>query len=74
MVSRCACALFMEWRVYMPEKQNVEWKEKWKDEYLKWICDFANTQGGTIYIGKNDNGDIVGIENAKNCLKICRIK
>ncbi len=47
----------------MPEKQNVEWKERWKDEYLKWICGFANAQGGTIYIGKNDNGEVVGINN-----------
>ncbi len=37
----------------MLEKQNVEWKQKWKDEYLQWICGFANAQGGTIYIGKN---------------------
>lgn len=53
----------------MPEKQNVEWKEKWKDEYLKWICGFANAQGGTIYIGKNDNGEVVGIDNAKKLLE-----
>lgn len=58
----------------MPEKQNVEWKEKWKDEYLKWICGFANAQGGTIYIGKNDDGEVVGIENSKNYWKIYRIK
>lgn len=29
----------------MPEKQNVEWKAIWKDEYLQWICGFANAQG-----------------------------
>ena len=34
------------------EKQNIEWKETWKEDYLKWICGFANTQGGKIYIGK----------------------
>ncbi|MCX4338421.1 MAG: hypothetical protein OSJ72_02135 [Lachnospiraceae bacterium] len=33
------------------ESQNIEWKESWRDEYLKWICGFANTQGGKIYIG-----------------------
>lgn len=53
----------------MPEKQNVEWKEKWKDEYLKWICGFANAQGGTIYIGKNDAGEVVGVNNAKKLLE-----
>ena len=53
----------------MPEKQDVEWKEKWKDEYLKWICGFANAQGGTIYIGKNDAGEVVGVNNAKKLLE-----
>ena len=23
------------------ESQNVEFKETWRDEYLKWICGFA---------------------------------
>lgn len=26
----------------MPENQNIEWKAKWKDDYLEWICGFAN--------------------------------
>ncbi len=30
----------------MQESQNIEWKEIWKDEYLKWICGFANAEGG----------------------------
>ena len=30
----------------MPENQNIEWKESWRDNYLKWICGFANSQGG----------------------------
>lgn len=24
------------------ESQNIEFKESWRDEYLKWICGFAN--------------------------------
>lgn len=24
----------------MIENQNIEWKESWRDEYLKWICGF----------------------------------
>jgi hypothetical protein len=38
------------------ESQNTEWKESWRDEYLKWICGFANAQGGVLFIGKNDKG------------------
>lgn len=53
----------------MPEKQNVEWKAIWKDEYLQWICGFANAQGGTLYIGKDDNGNPVGLKNAKKLLE-----
>lgn len=52
----------------MQEKQNIEWKESWRDEYLKWICGFANAQGGKIYIGKNDKGKVVGIDNAKRLM------
>ena len=40
----------------MSENQNIEWKESWRDEYLKWICGFANAQGGKIYIGKREIG------------------
>ncbi len=52
----------------MQENQNVEWKEIWKDEYLKWICGFANASGGKIFIGKNDKGKIVGVKNPKKLL------
>ena len=27
-------------------RQTVEFKQSWHDEYLKWICGFANAQGG----------------------------
>lgn len=53
----------------MPEKQNIEWKAKWKDEYLEWICGFANAQGGKIYIGCNDDGAIVGLSNTRKLLE-----
>lgn len=51
------------------EDQNTEWKESWHDEYLKWICGFANAQGGRIFIGKNDNGVVKGLDNAKRLLE-----
>jgi ATP-dependent DNA helicase RecG len=53
----------------MPENQNIEWKESWKDEYLKWICGFANASGGKIIIGKNDSGKIVGLKESKKLLE-----
>ena len=53
----------------MKEHQTVEWKQSWRDEYLKWICGFANAQGGTLVIGKNDNGEVVGLTNAAKLLE-----
>ena len=53
----------------MPEKQNIEWKSRWKDEYLEWICGFANAQGGRIYIGCDDNGNIRGLDNPHKLLE-----
>ena len=51
------------------ESHNIEWKQIWRDEYLKWICGFANAQGGRIYIGKDDAGEIVGLRNSKKLLE-----
>ena len=53
----------------MAESQNIEWKESWRDEYLKWICGFANAQGGKIYIGTNDNGTVIGVQDSKKLLE-----
>ena len=53
----------------MTERQNIEWKEIWKDDYLAWICGFANAQGGKLYIGMNDSGEVVGVKNAKKLLE-----
>ena len=52
----------------MAESQVVEYKESWKDEYLKWICGFANAQGGRIYIGINDKGEVIGVKDIKKLL------
>lgn len=53
----------------MPENQSIEYKQTWQDEYLKWICGFANAKGGKIYIGKDDNGNVVGVAKAKKLLE-----
>lgn len=53
----------------MPESQNIEYKESWRDEYLKWVCGFANAQGGAIYIGIRDDGTVAGVANGKQLLE-----
>lgn len=52
----------------MPEQQNIEYKQSWHDDYLKWVCGFANAQGGLIFIGKDDNGNVVGIDDYKKLM------
>jgi len=53
----------------MSESQNIEYKSTWRDEYLKWICGFANANGGTIFIGKDDDGKDIGVADAKKLLE-----
>ena len=51
------------------ESQTVEYKQSWKDDYLKWVCGFANAQGGTLYIGIDDNGNVCDLKDAKKLMK-----
>ncbi|MCK9401518.1 MAG: ATP-binding protein [Bacteroidales bacterium] len=51
------------------ESQQVEFKLIWKDEYLKQLCGFANSQGGSMYFGVNDHGKVVGLQNTKRLLE-----
>jgi ATP-dependent DNA helicase RecG len=51
------------------ESQNIEWKSSWHSDYLKWICGFANAKGGTIYIGKDDDGIPIGLADSKQLLE-----
>ena len=53
----------------MPEQQNIEYKSSWHDDYLKWVCGFANAQGGKIYIGMNDAATVVGLPDQKTLME-----
>lgn len=52
----------------MPEQQNIEYKSSWHDDYLKWVCGFANAQGSVIFIGKDDNGQVLGVDDYKRLM------
>lgn len=45
------------------EGLNIEYKRDYIDEIKKTVIAFANTSGGKVYIGIDDNGDIIGIQN-----------
>jgi hypothetical protein len=51
------------------ETQTIEFKQSWHDEYLKWICGYANAQGGKLVIGVDDSGKAVGVANAKKLME-----
>lgn len=53
----------------MKESQTTEWKESWRDEYLRWLCGFANAEGGILVIGRNDKGVAIGVTDAKKLLE-----
>ena len=52
----------------MPEQQNIEYKQSWHDDYLKWVCGFANAQGGVIVVGKDDSGNMFGVAESKKLM------
>ena len=53
----------------MPENQDIEWKSSWRDEHFKWVCAFANTDGGVLEMGRNNKGKVVGLDNAGKLLE-----
>ena len=46
------------------ETETVELKEIYTSDLKKEIIAFANTNGGIIYIGVQDSGEIIGVDNA----------
>lgn len=50
------------------ENQNTEFKEQWRDDILKTVCAFANTGGGVVYIGIDDNGRSVVLKDVRKLL------
>jgi ATP-dependent DNA helicase RecG len=46
------------------ETQCIEWKESWRDECVKWLCGFANANGGVLVIGRDNEGKAVGVSHA----------
>ncbi len=53
----------------MRENQHTEFKESWHDEYTRYISAFCNTEGGVLYIGIDDKGEVVGIEQPKRLIE-----
>lgn len=53
----------------LPESDISEWKSSWRDEYMKWMSAFARTNGGTLNIGVNDDGYVIGLKDHRKLLE-----
>ena len=53
----------------MIENQHTEFKTSWRDEYIRYVSAFSNAKGGVLYLGVDDSGKTVGLENAIKLLE-----
>ena len=51
------------------ETEKTELKQKYAESIPKEIVAFLNTDGGTLYIGVNDDGSVRGVEELDETLK-----
>ena len=51
------------------ENQSIEWKWSRNDDFLKWLCGYANMDGGILYVGVNDDGYVVGLKDSRTLLE-----
>ena len=52
----------------MLENKNTEFKREYIDDIKKTVVAFANTDGGVLYIGINDDGTACGVDNTDACI------
>lgn len=52
----------------MIENRTTEFKREYIDDIKYTIVAFANTDGGKVYIGINNNGDVVGVQNVDDTM------
>ncbi len=54
--------------VPMHEGPMLELKREWSDGIKKTIVAFANSEGGTLLVGVDDDGQVVGVEDCDQCI------
>jgi len=53
----------------MLENQHIEYKSIWKEEFLRNLCAFANSEGGILYVGIQDDGIPIGVSDSAKLLE-----
>jgi predicted HTH transcriptional regulator len=51
------------------EHQQCEYKQIWKNDWLKTICAFANAQGGVLRVGFDDDGEVIGLDHHQKLME-----
>jgi ATP-dependent DNA helicase RecG len=51
------------------ESERVEFKQSFSEELIETIVAFSNSSGGTIFVGINNQGEIIGIQIGKETLQ-----
>jgi ATP-dependent DNA helicase RecG len=49
----------------LKETESIEFKRELNESIKKELIAFANTYGGEIYIGIDDDGKVIGLDNGK---------
>ena len=52
----------------LTENKTTEFKREYVDDIKKTIIAFANSDGGTLYIGVNDDGTVCGVDNVDDTM------
>jgi ATP-dependent DNA helicase RecG len=55
-------------RIAAGENLTTEFKQEYTEDIKKTVIDFANTTGGTLYIGISDDGSVTGMKNPDETL------
>ena len=52
----------------LTENKTTEFKREYVDDIKKTIIAFANSDGGTLYIGVNDDGTVCGVDKVDDTM------
>ena len=55
------------------ENERMEYKSQLTEDIYKEVIAFTNTDGGVIYIGIDDQGNVTGIDNVEHATEIATI-
>ena len=56
-------------KITLQESETIEFKSSFNEATIETLVAFANTQGGTVFIGVNDDATIQGIQLGKETIQ-----